>query len=197
MPPPDLPLIICFGDSLTAGFQSPTATLPEGLNTPYGGFLQKQLKGRARIAISGTCGELTAQMVTRFTRDVLDHKPDYAVILGGPNDLGWNVALPDIMRNLVMMYRQAGEAGTVAVPVTVPSVRGFDAAIPTRYALNAMIAAYCAHTRLPCVDLFGATAEMGTGRLAEAYSNDGLHLTTAGYELLARLLYEEVFKDLN
>src|SRR5438094_8934948 len=106
-------------------------------------------------------------MVTRFSRDVLDHKPDYAVILGGTNDLGWNVALPDIMRNLVMMYRQAGEAGTVAVPVTVPSVRGFDAAIATRYALNAMVAASCAHTRLPCVGLFGAPREVGAGRWAE------------------------------
>jgi len=46
------------------------------------------------------------------------------------------------------------------------------------------------------VDLFTATAESGSQRLAAPHSNDGLHLTTAGYELLARLLYEQVFKDL-
>jgi lysophospholipase L1-like esterase len=29
--------------------------------------------------------------------------------------------------------------------------------------------------------------------LAAPYSNDGLHLTTAAYRLLARLLYDRVF----
>jgi acyl-CoA thioesterase I len=32
-----------------------------------------------------------------------------------------------------------------------------------------------------------------TGQLAAPYSNDGLHLSTAGYRLFARLLYEQVF----
>jgi lysophospholipase L1-like esterase len=32
--------------------------------------------------------------------------------------------------------------------------------------------------------------------LSVPYSNDGLHLTTAGYRLLARLLYEQVFAKL-
>ncbi len=46
--------------------------------------------------------------------------------------------------------------------------------------------------RLPLVDLFTATSEPETGLLAERYSNDGLHLTTDGYRLLATLLYERV-----
>jgi len=32
--------IVCFGDSLTAGFQSPTPEHPGGQETPYGRFLQ-------------------------------------------------------------------------------------------------------------------------------------------------------------
>ena len=47
--------------------------------------------------------------------------------------------------------------------------------------------------RLTCVDLFTATADPVTHQLAAPYSNDGLHLTTAGYRLLARLLYDQVF----
>jgi lysophospholipase L1-like esterase len=30
--------------------------------------------------------------------------------------------------------------------------------------------------------------------LAARYSNDGLHLTTAGYQLMAAQLYEAIFK---
>jgi len=195
MPERSLPLIVCFGDSLTAGFQSPTPEIPEPLETPSGAFLQARLRGRAQVQVSGICGEMTAEMVGRFARDVLAFKPAHAVILGGTNDLGWNLQPEEIMRNLRDMYGMAHEAGVRAVAVTVPSVRGFDDQIPRRRALNAMIADYCAGARLSWVDLFTATAEPDTHRLAAWYSNDGLHLTTAGYELLAMLLYEQVFKD--
>jgi lysophospholipase L1-like esterase len=47
------------------------------------------------------------------------------------------------------------------------------------------------------VDLFTATAEPEKLRLAERYSNDGLHLTTEGYRLLAELLYRQVFKPVS
>jgi lysophospholipase L1-like esterase len=43
------------------------------------------------------------------------------------------------------------------------------------------------------VDLFTASSEPETFRLAQEYSNDGLHLTTEGYRLLADLLYDKVF----
>ncbi len=196
MPAPFLPLIVCFGDSLTSGFQSPPPDCPDFLETPYGGYLENRLQGRARVHVSGICGELTAEMVCRFERDVLSRRPAWAVILGGTNDLGWERKPSEIMRHLTAMYEQAAVAGVRPVAVTVPSIRGFDDHIARRRELNALIAGYCAGHTLPCVDLFTATAEPETGRLALPYSSDGLHLTTAGYELLARLLYEQVFKDL-
>ena len=55
---------------------------------------------------------------------------------------------------------------------------------------------YCLKARQPFVDLFMATAEPETFRLAETYSNDGLHLSTEGYRLLAEILHREVFKPL-
>ena len=192
----ELPLIVCFGDSLTAGFQSPTPDCPDFLETPYGKFLGERLRDRARIQVSGVCGELTRDMIRRFERDVLCHKPAWTVILGGTNDLGWDILPSEIMRNLAAMYEQAMAAGIRVATVTVPSIRGLDDHIPRRLELNRLIADYCAGKRLPCVDLFTATAESGSQRLAAPHSNDGLHLTTAGYELLARLLYEQVFKDL-
>lgn len=191
----ELPLIVCFGDSLTAGFQSPAPDCPDFLETPYGKFLEERLRDRARVQVSGVCGELTRDMVGRFKRDVLRHKPAWTVILGGSNDLGWDLQPSEIMRNLAAMYEQATAAGIHVVGVTVPSIRGCDDHIPRRLELNRLIADYCAGKRFPCVDLFTATAESGNQRLAEPYSNDGLHLTTAGYELLARLLDEQVFAN--
>ena len=64
-----------------------------------------------------------------------------------------------------------------------------------RCQLNALIEDYAVSTHLAWVDLFTATADPETRQLAAQYSNDGLHLTTAGYRLLARLLYNQVFAN--
>lgn len=198
-------MIICFGDSLTAGFQSPTPHNPTGQETPYGQFLQERLGSSVEIRVSGICGELTGEMAMRFRRDVLQHRPSHVVILGGTNDLGWNAEPADIMKNLVKMYELARASQTTPIPVTVPPIRvdvageGPDAAafigrhLERRAELNGLITDYALSKGLAWIDLFSATAEPETRLLAAQFSNDGLHLTTAGYRLLARLLYDQVF----
>lgn len=198
--------IICFGDSLTAGFQSPTWDNPQGDSTPYGECIQERIGSAGRVSVSGICGELTGEMVLRFRKDVLAHKPHYVVILGGTNDLGWNGPTHEIMRNLVKMYEQTLAAGGVPVPVTVPSLRVEDAGnsregiewvaghLERRHELNTKILEYAASKNLAAVDLFTATAEPESDLLAPEYSNDGLHFTTAGYRLFADLVYQQVLQ---
>lgn len=198
--------IICFGDSLTAGFQSPTRENPQGGSTPYGEWLQERIGSAGQVSIRGICGELTGEMVMRFRKDVLAHEPRIVVILGGTNDLGWNGPAQEIMSNLVKMYEQTLAAGGVPVPVTVPSLRVEDASnsregmewvaghLERRYELNRLILDYVRTKNLIAVDLFTATAELETNLLAREYSNDGLHLTTAGYRLFADLVYQQVLQ---
>ena len=201
----ELPLIICFGDSLTAGYQAPSRDNPAGQQTPYGRFLEPLLRARARISVSGVCGEVTGEMVLRFRADVRDRRPRYVVILGGTNDLGWNASPQEIFRNLVKMYELARAAGIVAVPVTVPSLRISGGAsqkgavvllgeqISRRRILNGLIQDYARSKGLPSVDLFSATSDPASLQLCPEYSNDGLHLTTEGYRRLATLLHDEIF----
>ena len=187
--------IVTFGNSLTVGYQSPSFLNPSGESTPYGQFLQELLGDSARVLIRGVSGELTADMALRLHRDVIALRPDYAVILGGSNDLGWGLHPKEVMQNLIAMYERVRGEGIQPVAITVPSIRGFDSLIPPRKVLNNLMIEYCqAQGERPLVDLFMATAEPETMRLAEHYSNDGLHLTTAGYHRLAELLYHEVFK---
>ena len=197
--------IVCFGDSLTAGFQSPTADNPQGAETPYGRFLQELTGPSVRVSVSGICGELTGEMAMRFRSAVLIYQPTYVVILGGTNDLGWDAAPADIMRNLLKMYELAAAARITPVPVTVPSIRmgedlcseegrrWFIEHLDRRRQLNGSIVRYAESKRLAAFDLFTATAEPETQQLAARYSNDGLHLNTAGYRLVAERLYKEVF----
>lgn len=199
-------LIICFGDSLTAGFQSPTSENPHGRSTPYGEWIQEFVGEAGQVRTSGVCGELTGEMVLRFRRDVLVHQPAFVVILGGTNDLGWNGPPNEILRNLIKMYEQTLAAGGTPVPVTVPSLRVEEAAggreatewiaghLARRRELNGALLDYARSKRLTAVDLFSATVEPETGLLAPVYSNDGLHLTTAGYRVLADLVCRQVLE---
>jgi lysophospholipase L1-like esterase len=177
------------------------------IETPYGSFLQERLGSAARVAVSGICGELTGEMVMRFREDVLAQRPEFVVVLGGTNDLGMNAQPAEIMRNLLKLYESASAAGVQPVAMTVPSIRIGDLAeandteesrwisshLERRHDLNRLITDYCTRRSVPCVDVFTATAESDTGYLAAPYSNDGLHLTTRGYQLIATLLYEQVF----
>ena len=202
---PRTPLILCFGDSLTAGYQTPSPAHPHAEETPYGRVLQERLGEQAGVEINGICGEVTGEMVLRFRADVLDRRPQMVIILGGTNDLGWNADPTEIMRNLTKMYELARASSIVPVPVTVPSIRvdvgtdNSDAAswlaqhIQRRQRLNALIADYADRKGLRYFDLFRATAEPDSLLLAELYSNDGLHLTTSGYDLFGRLLYAQLF----
>jgi len=206
------PLVICFGDSLTVGYRG-TDGLSVGSDVPYGGFLQKWMESRGRVVVSGLCGELTADMVKRFTRDVVNLKPDYTVILGGTNDLGWGIVPSVIVQNLTRMYHQAFEARIQPVGVTVPSIRPeeplsapgvsgiSDGSLPewvqshisSRLLLNRLIEAACFAQKIPCVDLFSETAEGPHHFLAASFSSDGLHLSREGYERFAKIVWEQVF----
>ena len=186
--------IITFGDSLTLGYQTPSPQNPMGKSTPYDRFLKELLGDAAEVLVQGVNGELTAEMVMRLDRDVISHRPDGVVILGGTNDLGWGADPQEVMRNLVTMYERVRSSDIQPIAVTVPSIRGFDRLIPPRQTLNRLITECCQAKQQPLVDLFAATAEPETLRLAEPYSNDGLHLITEGYRLLAKLLYDEIFK---
>lgn len=199
------PLILCFGDSLTAGYQTPSPGHASERDTPYGHMLQDYLGERGRVEVSGICGEVTGEMVLRFRATVLDRRPQMVIILGGTNDFGWNADPAEIMRNLTKMYELARASSITPVPVTVPSIRvdlgedNPDAAswvaqhVQRRQRLNAMIADYAARKGLRHIDLFTATAEPESLMLAQPYSNDGLHLTSSGYRLFGRLVYEQLF----
>ena len=200
------PVLVCFGDSLTAGYQVQAETGMPLPDVPYGGFLQEWLGARGKIYVKGICGETTSDMVTRFSRDVIDVGPSHTVILGGTNDLGWNVAPSTILTHLERFYTMALAAGIRPVGVTVPSIRGeghgagplpawLQEHLQYRLELNRLITERCERLQMPCVDLFQGTSEPPSSLLAARFSSDGLHLNGTGYLMFARLVWNAVFAD--
>jgi acyl-CoA thioesterase-1 len=199
-------IFVALGDSLTVGFQSISPTAPIMELTPYTYFLdqiiakarrQLNFTTKIRFVNKGVNGELTEDMLRRFERDVIAFMPNYVIILGGSNDLGWGLLSPEkIFHNLRQMYTIAIRQRIKPIACTVPSILGFDSLIPQRLELNSLIKQYCSKSRILCVDIFQATANPQTQQLLDDYSNDGLHLSTAGYKKVAETIFQEAVKKI-
>ncbi|WP_455280021.1 SGNH/GDSL hydrolase family protein [[Eubacterium] cellulosolvens] len=200
-------LVVAFGNSLTAGYQSPTSGSPLPKMTPYTDHLKKiidtALEKINKLKLlnvifynKGVSGELTGDMLQRLDSDVLSVKPSYATILGGSNDIGWSIEAEEIMDNLTQMYDKSTSAGIEVIACTVPSIIGPETLIKPRLKLNEMIKDYCFDNEIVCVDLFTSTITIGTNKLDKKYSSDGLHLNTAGYIKMAETIFEQAFSKL-
>lgn len=207
--------IVCFGDSLTLGYLSPTPDCPFPEHIPYGTYLQEWLGVNGDVVIQGVCGETTQDMRTRFQSQVLDLLPQVVIILGGTNDLGVSLPSATIFENLQFFYEEAQTRGIVPVAVTIPSLRedmwqgdapvganvngeispALEQAIALRVKLNRQIQAHGKQREFAVIDWFTATCESTTQALALEYSNDGLHLNDAGYRKLADLLWTQILED--
>lgn len=200
-------MVVAFGDSLTAGYQPPKGNAPLPKSTPYTVPLKKMVDEALEKAgklkqvnvtfyNKGVTGELTSDMLRRFESDVISVKPNYTIILGGANDIGWSVEPKEIMDNLIQMYEGASSAGIEVIACTVPSIVGVKKLIAPRVELNEMIKDYCFENEILCVDLFSATADPKTGELDRKYSSDGLHMNVAGYVKMAETIFNQAFAKL-
>lgn len=189
--------VVALGDSLTVGFQSYGLLGNTQISTPYTDVLVDHVRRdfpsylSVEILNKGVTGELSEQMLARFDSDVIRLSPKIVIILGGSNDLGWGLAPKEVFANLHDMYELSLRNGIVPIACSVPSILGFDAGIPPRIALNKLIQEHCRKSELRCVDLFSATIDQATGRLASRYSSDGLHLNTDGYRKIGDTIYKE------
>jgi acyl-CoA thioesterase-1 len=196
--------IVALGDSLTVG-ETGFKLSDSGLATSYPKYLEilaeehlRSLQSDVKVNVlnRGINGDLTSSMLERFSRDVVDEKADYVVILGGANDLGWGFDPAMIAHNLTTMYDAALNKGIVSVACSVPSILGFDELIPPRLHLNRMIRTEAEMRSIAFVDLFTATADPRTNRLSEDYSADGLHLNTRGYQQMGRYIFDKWLRTL-
>jgi len=185
--------IIAFGDSLTRGLQISSGRFDK--ETPYTDYLKPMLGNGWKVRNKGISGELTHEMLERFSKDVVIEKPDVVVILGGSNDVGWGVPAETVIENLKTIIQQAIDAGIKPIPCAIPSIMHNKKLVPPRRKINLAIALFAKNNGIPFVDLFSATSDEG-GMLARQYSSDGLHLSTKGYKLMAKTIYEQGFKKI-
>ena len=173
--------VVFFGDSITEGWN-----------------LEEHFPGKPYIN-RGICAQTTPQMLVRFRPDVIALGARVAVILAGTNDIGGNtgpMSLEEIAANLASMADIAKAHGVRAVfcsllppahKETAPSrFNLLKHPLDTVLSLNAWLQSYCAAGGLEFIDYFSAMSGPD-GLVRPELSEDGLHPTALGYQIMAPL----------
>jgi len=90
--------IACVGDSLTAGYNVKE-------NARWSNLLSNELN--VEIVNHGISGDTTAGMLARFNEVDIIHKPTHVIIMGGTNDLFFNLHENQIVSNIHAMTRHS------------------------------------------------------------------------------------------
>lgn len=188
MKAPDRNRVVFMGNSITQGWKE---THPDFFNTGTGNICR------------GIGGQTTPQMLLRFRQDVIMLKPKVVVILAGTNDIAGNTGpstLEMILDNIKSMTELAISNNIRVVLCSVLPANDYywrpgqepSTKIPQ---LNAMIKAYAAEKRVVYLDYFSAMADEKNAMIAE-YTTDGVHCTSAGYDVMEALVAPAIKKAL-
>lgn len=143
----------------------------------------------------GKSGEVTAQMVARFQRDVIDRNPDCVIICGGTNDIAQNKGyIPNrlIMKNIKTMTKMAEQHNIEVILCTIlPAARypwrpEIEPVKPIRN-MNRRIARFAKHRHRKFIDFYTPLATKH-GALQSPLSKDGVHPNSECYTIMERIV---------
>lgn len=184
-------MLYVMGDSLTEQPTYPNALIGlvngGGVNTPY------------KLSNKGIGGNTTAMMLSRFYTDVLsDKSAKYVVIWGGVNSVRADVSAATIESELQTMYTDAHNQGLIVIAVNIAPFKGFSISpgwTTTRQDVLDSVNSWIVTTAKDVdykIDVY-SVLEGATDTLNASYDGgDHLHLSTAGYNLVANTIYNNV-----
>ena len=173
-PTTGLPLIVCFGDSLTAGYGTdPGQSYPD--------YLQQRLDDAGfhyRVTNAGVSGNTTKDGLSRIGRVIAQH-PELVVVEFGGNDGLRGLQLEQTQQNLASIIEQLQASGTkvVLAGITLPPDYGPDYIAK----FDAMYPALAKRYRVPLLpfllqDVYGVAGDI---------QDDHTHATAQGNKQVA------------
>lgn len=182
--------IVCMGDSLTEGYGiKPHSDWPALLDE----------KMDHVFINSGISGDTTAGMLARFQHMVIDHKPKYVIIMGGVNDVGFNISDNMIIGNILSMTRLARHHNIQSIigiptPFFPPKQYEDDSLfIELPIFMNRLIE--FSHTLRKFIDTDDQPSiDFTLNMHAGLYLPDGLHPNEEGHEIMAENAKEQLFR---
>jgi len=177
------PVIVCFGDSITAGLGVDPA-----LNYPAD--LQHELDARGysyRVANLGVSGETTKDGLARVSQ-VLARKPELVIVEFGGNDGLRGLPLAASEQNLLAIVTTLRQGGTKVLLVAI--------SLPTQYGqdyIGRFQAIYPAVAGQAHVPLLGfAQLTKGVFSQPTNVQDDGIHPTATGDAIIAKNVADDL-----
>ena len=181
--------VVFMGNSITEGW----------VNTHPDFFKSNGYIGR------GIGGQTSYQFLVRFREDVINLSPALVVINAATNDIAENTGAYHEDRtfgNIVSMVELAkANHIKVILTTTLPAAAfGWNPAIkdaPQKIAsLNARLKAYAQTNKIPFVDYYSSMVSGSNKALNPAYTKDGVHPTSEGYDVMENLIQQAINKTL-
>lgn len=143
----------------------------------------------------GVSGQTTPQMLLRFRTDVIALCPKVVVILAGTNDIAGNTGVTSeetIANNIFTMTDLAKLHGIKVIICSILPVYDYVwkpglTPAPTIINVNARLKAYAIANGHHYMDYHSAMKNEKDG-LIEAYTTDGVHLTSQGYAVMEKFI---------
>ena len=173
----DPPVLVCFGDSITAGY---------GLNPgqAYPDFLQQKLKSQGyfyRVSNQGTSGATTKDAVADLHL-ILELHPEIVIVEFGGNDGLRGLPLEDTRRNLdqVLTALESAHIRVLLAGITLPPNYGADYI----QSFQQLFRTLAAHHRVA----FAPMIYRDIIRVPDTIQPDGIHPTAKGSAIIANTL---------
>jgi lysophospholipase L1-like esterase len=181
--------LICFGDSITAGWDgsSDTRALTDRLEKGLDGW---------EVRNAGVPGDNTEGALVRLKADVLDDPYDWVTVLFGANDSSFHkgISVRKFRKNMLTIVTAIGsEHALLITPAPVIERKQRGKRTNERIAEYASVVAETAErSGCPLIDLHDRMAKQDDCK--DFFQKDGLHFTSKGYDLLSDLIIRTIEK---
>lgn len=153
-------------------------------------FNNKHVKNR------GISGDISAGVLNRLP-EITSSKPAAVFLMIGTNDLARNISADSLFSNICLIAStiRTQSPGTKVFIQSILPVNdsfGFFKEHTTKadriVEVNALIRNWCPKNGFEFIDLYSKFKNPDNDKLNPAYTNDGLHLLGAGYQLWAEII---------
>ena len=184
--------LICHGDSLT---------LPDELDRAsiWPSLVERRLK--INVINSGIGGDTSGGLLSRFYPGVVQHRPDVVLIMGGTNDLWWDLEIKMIVANIFSMTCQAEHHDIVPLvglplPIVVEKAceqefaapeGGYDNCTEKLASLAKTLARATKQNDIVCLDFYHPFCDKSGSAMGKFFLDDGLHPNKEGHRQMAEI----------
>lgn len=153
-----------------------------------------------RIKNRGISGDMTTGIIHRL-KEVTDRKPAKVFLMIGINDLGRGVSPDSVVKNILLIndyIKQETPSTKVYIESILPVNPSFGkfagqvSKVKEILQANVLLRTAAQTHGFAFIDLHSSFVN-AQGYLDSKYTNDGLHLVGAGYQLWRHLIYPKVF----